>query len=194
MRGQRYREVQDTAARSDLRNRLDKALRSAKTLWARGNTKTSLEEFQARELLELVEDEIRRRGNDEFKGPLRGGKDLWVPGPPRSNTRHRKAVGASSKATRTWREKIGWKWRERWGSTIVSGPVMVRALYATRLSVQDVDNMVKPTFDGLKQVAFGDDTLVYDLHVRKEPADRDDDAGARITVAPYRGPVFESHI
>lgn len=135
----------------------------------------------------------------EFCGHVVGGNQpqshkLWVPGKPISYGAKGQEVRRAPKGLHEWEKDIGWEWIKTHGSLQLSGPVIVRGKFLLTNSMQDVDNLLKSLMDGLKKVAFGDDRLVYFAQGIKEPAPSKDGTGVMVEVAPWVGPVFETHL
>lgn len=85
-----------------------------------------------------------------------------------------------SREARAYREEVGWIARARCLKPI-EGPVSLAfELYpAANDRCMDLDNAQKVVLDALKNVAFGDDSLVWEIHAKRM---RPDATGARIVV------------
>lgn len=117
---------------------------------------------------------------------------IWVPGKPISYGAKGQQRRYAEARLKRWEETIGWEWRKAHGRLSLPGPVRVVVQVYLANSTQDIDNLLKAVLDGLKNVAFGDDKLVYSIQMRKEPSDKDG-SGVMVSVAQYAGPVFETH-
>jgi Holliday junction resolvase RusA-like endonuclease len=92
---------------------------------------------------------------------------------PKQSFRKTKTGGYIDPRVTAWEEAIGYKAKEIY-KTPIRGNVSVTMhfLLATK-RVVDLDNLSKAVLDGLKKIAFEDDSQVVDLHLYKT-LDKDD--------------------
>ena len=121
-------------------------------------------------------------------------KTLWVPGEPRSWGVGNRTARRSNKSLVDWKAALAWEWRKVHRNLQIHGPVRLGLTFKLNRPKQDIDNMEKAVIDGLKDVAFEDDELVYAVRKHKEPAPTREGCGVEVMVAPYRGPAFEKHL
>ena len=66
-----------------------------------------------------------------------------------------------------WADTVGWKAKELIKTPIL-GHVAVRIVFYMKTKGRvDLDNLSKNILDGLKEIAFGDDSEVVELHLKK---------------------------
>lgn len=66
-----------------------------------------------------------------------------------------------------WASDVGWKAKELIRTPLV-GHVAVRIVFYMKTKGRvDLDNLSKNILDGLKNIAFGDDSEVIELHLKK---------------------------
>lgn len=131
------------------------------------------------------------------RSTLTGNPDLpdeswvWVPGIPQTWGMGESSVRQGKKVLHEWKRAIWLSWRSKYQEKQLPGPVELSFIFLLPSSGsslrKDLTNLVKGAEDGLKNIAFGDDRLVYRTTARKEPVT--EGAGMYFKVEPYRGPV-----
>jgi hypothetical protein len=120
---------------------------------------------------------------------------IWVPGKPVTWGLGKSPAGVrvAPPDLKAWQKALwaGWHSQPR---RPVEGPVSLFMRFHARSSRADLTNFLKGAEDGLKHIAFGDDSRVYRAVVEKEPAETPDEEGVAFQVFPYRGNVFPSHL
>lgn len=119
---------------------------------------------------------------------------IWVPGKPVTWGLGKSPAGVrvAPPDLKAWQKAL-WAGFHQEARQPISGPVELLMRFRANSSRADLTNMLKGAEDGLKHVAFGDDSLVYRAVIEKEPVLKDHQ-GVLFNVSPYRGPVFETHL
>lgn len=100
---------------------------------------------------------------------------------PKQSFRKTKNGGYIPVRVKAWADTVSWKARETI-KTPITGQVHVKLFfYLKNNRVVDLDNLSKNVLDGLKNIAFGDDSEVTKLVLTK--AIRKDDPGVMIVIS-----------
>lgn len=160
--------------------------------WAHSSQLRSLsrDDMIARHVVRFIEE--RDSGSPQHSDP---GMRIWIKGKPAPwgmGRQVRRGIRLKPQRLADWQTALQVAWRRRHRSTCFSGPVSISLLFHTHRPHIDLDNLSKGAIDALKDVAFADDDLVYELHALKRPM-RQGKPGAEISIAQYMGHVHPQH-
>ncbi len=105
---------------------------------------------------------------------------IQIKGEPISRKANR---GAAADSERAWQKEIA---RQTEGLPIVSKPQAATIMFRVHnwnIHGPDLDNLLKPLFDGLKETVFNspvEDSVIYMMNVGKKPASTPEEAGVDI--------------
>jgi len=102
---------------------------------------------------------------------------IQIKGEPISRKAHR---GAPADSERAWQEAIANQTKGRPAITTPHAATIVFRIKKWHGHGPDIDNLLKPLFDGLKKTIFpkpSEDSILYVVNAAKKKADKDEEPG-----------------